>query len=75
MTGKKANMIASLVLLLRLRQACSHPAMVTGSLGMDAAAMGSSAASDSVLRRRQALLPRSMTTMTMVWRQCCRVSV
>uniref|UniRef100_V5GLJ2 Uncharacterized protein n=2 Tax=Kalmanozyma brasiliensis (strain GHG001) TaxID=1365824 RepID=V5GLJ2_KALBG len=42
-TGKKGNMIASLVLLLRLRQACSHPSMVTGSLGTDAAAIGSAA--------------------------------
>ncbi|SJX66547.1 related to ULS1-ubiquitin ligase for SUMO conjugates [Sporisorium reilianum f. sp. reilianum] len=44
-TGKKTNMIASLVLLLRLRQACSHPAMVTGSLRMDAGAIGSASTS------------------------------
>lgn len=43
-TGKKTNMIASLVLLLRLRQACSHPAMVTGNLRVDAGAIGSAAA-------------------------------
>ncbi|TKY87052.1 hypothetical protein EX895_003729 [Sporisorium graminicola] len=42
-TGKKTNMIASLVLLLRLRQACSHPALVTGSLRTDAGAIGSAA--------------------------------
>ncbi|KAJ9476129.1 putative DNA repair protein RAD16 (putative) [Pseudozyma hubeiensis] len=45
-TGKKANMIAGLVLLLRLRQACSHPAMVTGSLRTDAGAMGSAATTE-----------------------------
>ncbi|CDR99770.1 related to ULS1-ubiquitin ligase for SUMO conjugates [Sporisorium scitamineum] len=44
-TGKKTNMIASLVLLLRLRQACSHPAMVTGSLRTDASAIGSATTS------------------------------
>lgn len=39
----KTNMIASLVLLLRLRQACNHPAMVTGNLRTDAGAIGSAA--------------------------------
>lgn len=39
-SGKK-DMIEGLVLLLRLRQACSHPAMVTGSLRTDAGAIGS----------------------------------
>ncbi|SOV05835.1 related to ULS1  len=43
LTGKKSNMIASLVLLLRLRQACSHPAMVTGNLRVDAGAIGTAA--------------------------------
>nr|CDI56793.1 helicase-like transcription factor hltf [Melanopsichium pennsylvanicum 4]SNX88013.1 related to ULS1 \ len=46
-TGKKTNMIASLVLLLRLRQACSHPAMVTGSLRVDAGAIGSASSGES----------------------------
>lgn len=46
-TGKKTNMIASLVLLLRLRQACSHPAMVTGNLRTDAGAIGSAATTES----------------------------
>ncbi len=46
-TGKKGNMIASLVLLLRLRQACSHPAMVTGNLRVDAGAIGSAATAEN----------------------------
>lgn len=53
-TGKKTNMIASLVLLLRLRQACSHPAMVTGNLRVDAGALGSAATTNAAPAGSQA---------------------
>lgn len=45
--GKKTNVIDTLVLLLRLRQACSHPAMVTAKLRADADAIGSAASTDA----------------------------
>ncbi|SPO31773.1 related to ULS1  len=52
-TGKKTNMMASLVLLLRLRQACSHPAMVTGNLRLDAGAIGSAATNEGSASSQQ----------------------
>ena len=45
MSGEKVNYASALVLLLRLRQACNHPKLVTGKLAKDNEALAGDAAS------------------------------
>ncbi|RDL37169.1 uncharacterized protein BP5553_04602 [Venustampulla echinocandica] len=46
MSGEKINYASALVLLLRLRQACNHPQLVTGKLAKDNEALGADASSN-----------------------------